>query len=49
MVTTRCACGTAQQFLPQLLKGCRASCQAFDNLDALHLFDTVRFISHAAL
>jgi hypothetical protein len=25
-----------QQLLPQPFKGCRASCQAFDNLDALY-------------
>jgi hypothetical protein len=37
----------AQQLLPQLLKGCRASSQAFDNLDALCLLDAVKFISHA--
>ena len=39
----------AQQLFLQLFKGCRASCQAFDNLDALYLLDAVKFISHAAL
>jgi hypothetical protein len=39
----------AQQLLPQSFKGCRASCQAFDNLDALYLLDAVEFVSRAAL
>ena len=39
----------AQQLLPQLFKGCRASCQAFNNLNALYLLDVVKFISQAAL
>lgn len=37
----------AQQLLPQLFKGSRASCQAFDSLGALCLLDAVKCISHA--
>lgn len=39
----------AQQLLPHFFKGCCASCQALDNLNALYVLDAVKFISHAAL
>lgn len=37
----------AQQLLPQFFKGCRASCQTFDNLHALYLLDAVKFYKTA--